>query len=90
MPLDELPEEEEPLAPEPPEEPPPNPRLRRALGRLSPRLRSVVVRLYYRELSLLEIAAQEGISPNAVERARGRAIARMKRDLRGPRTMPPC
>jgi RNA polymerase sigma factor (sigma-70 family) len=90
IPLDELPEQLEPRAPEPPPASPGNPRLRRALDRLSPRLRSVIIRLYYREVSALDVAAQDGTSPAAVERARRRALARMKRDLRGPRTMPPC
>lgn len=85
VPLDGLPEELEPAAPEPAPEPPPSPPMRRALGRLSPRQRSVVVRLYYRELTALQIAAQDGTSPDAVDRAHRRAIARMKRDLRGLR-----
>ena len=85
IPLDQLPEELHPCVPEPPEAPPRNRRVRRALRRLPPRLRAVVVRLYYRELSALEIAAQDGTHPNELERARRRALARMKRDLRGPR-----
>jgi RNA polymerase sigma factor (sigma-70 family) len=86
IPLDEVPKELEPRVPGPPPPPPPrNRRLRRSLRRLSPRLRSVVVRLYYRELDALDVAAQDGTSPADVERARRAALARMRRDLRGPR-----
>jgi RNA polymerase sigma factor (sigma-70 family) len=85
VPLDELPEELEPRAPELPVAPPPNRRLRRSLNRLSPRFRAVIVRLYYRELSELEVAAQDGTAPADVASLHRRALARMRRDLRGPR-----
>ena len=90
VPIEELPEEQEPAAPEPSTPAPPNRRLNRAMGRLPARLRAVVVRLYYRELSALEVAAEVGLRPEDVERARRRALARLRRDLRGPRTMPRC
>jgi RNA polymerase sigma factor (sigma-70 family) len=91
VPLETLSEEEEPHAPEELREPPTSPPVQRALGRLSPKLRSVVVRLYYRELTALQVAAQDGVSTWAIEKARHRALALMKRDLRRwPRTMPPC
>jgi RNA polymerase sigma factor (sigma-70 family) len=85
IPLDQLPEELHPRVPAPPGTPPRNRRVRRALRRLPPRLRAVIVRLYYRELTAREIAAQDGTHPDELERAHRRALARMRRDLRGPR-----
>jgi RNA polymerase sigma factor (sigma-70 family) len=68
-----------------PDEPAGNPRLARALGTLSPRLRAVIVRSYGRGMSDAEIAVEYGLSPAALERARRRATALLRDELRGPR-----
>jgi RNA polymerase sigma factor (sigma-70 family) len=65
-----------------------NRRLARALSTLSPRLRAVIVRSYGREMSDAEIAAEYGVSPTAIERARRRAAALLRHELRGHRPAP--
>jgi RNA polymerase sigma factor (sigma-70 family) len=67
-----------------------NPRLARALARLSPRLRAVIVRSFVRGMSDAEIAAEYRLSRGALERARRRAAAQLRAELRrGRATMPP-
>ena len=67
-----------------------NPRLASALGRLSPRLRGVIVRVYWQGYSTNEIASADGCAPAAVRQARRRAEATLrdllKKDLGTGRT----
>ena len=65
-----------------------NPQLASALRRLSPRLRAVIVRLYWQEYSINEIASAEGCAPTAVRQARRRAEATLRHLLKkDPRTV---
>jgi DNA-directed RNA polymerase specialized sigma subunit len=47
-----------------------------------------MIRSYGREMSDAEIAAEYGVSPTAIERARRRAAALLRHELRGPRPPP--
>ncbi len=58
-----------------------NPRLAGALRRLSPRQRAVIARIYGQERATRQIAAELGVSPQAVTALRRRAEASLKRDL---------
>jgi RNA polymerase sigma factor (sigma-70 family) len=62
-----------------------NRRLERALATLPPRLRAVIVRSYGRDMTDAAIASEYGTTPAAIERARRRAAALLKNELRGPR-----
>ncbi|HEY3083228.1 MAG TPA: sigma-70 family RNA polymerase sigma factor [Chloroflexota bacterium] len=85
--LDALPAPADPAALSGPgaDEPEGNRRLVRALGTLPPRLRALIVRSYGRDMGDADIAAEYGLSPDAVERARRRAAALLRNELRGPR-----
>jgi RNA polymerase sigma factor (sigma-70 family) len=67
------------------DEPDANRRLERALATLSPRLRAVIVRSYGRDMTDAAIATEYGTTPAAIERARRRAAALLKNELRGHR-----
>jgi RNA polymerase sigma factor (sigma-70 family) len=69
-------------------EPDTNRRLVRALGALPPRLRAVIVRSYGRDMTDAAIAAEYATTPAAVQRARRRAAALLKHQLRHPRLGP--
>jgi len=58
-----------------------SPALAGALRRLSPRERAVIVRLYWQEMTAVEIAARDGVDPAAVRRLRGRAEAALRQAL---------
>jgi RNA polymerase sigma factor (sigma-70 family) len=60
-----------------------SPELARALRRLSPRLRALLVRVYWQGRTTTEVAAEQGVSPEALRRARRRAEAMLRRELRG-------
>jgi RNA polymerase sigma factor (sigma-70 family) len=61
-----------------------NPRLRRALRRLSPRLRALIARIYWDGRTTREIADEQGGSAEATRRMLNRAQARL-RALMAPR-----
>ena len=60
-----------------------DPRLGRALRRLSPRQRSVVAGLYWRDRTARELARDLGVTPQAVTALGRRAIESLRRDLAG-------
>lgn len=60
-----------------------NAQLERALMTLSPRQRALLVRIYWQEASVEKLAAEANVLPGAIQRARRRAEAQLKRVLRG-------
>ena len=58
-----------------------NPRLRAALRQLSPKQRSVLYEVYWREKTTYEIARQLGVSPQSITALRRRAEEHLRRDL---------
>lgn len=61
-----------------------NPRLRRALARLSPRRAAVLAHLFGADRSSDETAAALGIGRRAVNLLRARALAQLRAELAGP------
>jgi RNA polymerase sigma factor (sigma-70 family) len=61
-------------------------RLATALGRLPPRLRTVLARAYWQGLSAAETAARDGGNPRAVHQLRRRAEALLRAQLNGRAT----
>ncbi len=59
-----------------------SPQLASALGRLSPRLRAVIVGVYWKNYTVNEIASAEGCAPAAVRQARRRAEANLRQLLK--------
>jgi RNA polymerase sigma factor (sigma-70 family) len=59
----------------------PGPDLARAFGTLSPRQRSVIAALYYRDQHVASLAAELGVSQQAVTALHRRALAAMRREL---------
>ena len=66
------------------DDPLPDPDLIAALGRLSLKLRAVVVARYYLEFSTAEVAATLQIPEGTVKSRLSRALERLARDLGGP------
>ncbi len=60
-----------------------NPRLGRALRRLSPRQRAVIAGFYWRERTTEELSAELGVTPQAVTGLRRRAEGALRRELAG-------
>jgi len=58
-----------------------NPRLRAALRQLSPKQRSVLFEVYWREKTTCEIARQLGITPQGVTALRRRAEAHIRQEM---------
>jgi RNA polymerase sigma factor (sigma-70 family) len=58
-----------------------DPRLFRALRRLSPRLRALIARIYWDGATNGELAAEEGADPRAIRAARRRAERALRRYL---------
>lgn len=58
-----------------------NPRLRAALRQLSPKQRSVLYEVYWREKSTHEIARQLGVSPQSITALRRRAEEHLRQDM---------
>jgi RNA polymerase sigma factor (sigma-70 family) len=55
--------------------------LARALGRLSPRQRAVVTRLYFADRNVAEVSAELGVSSQAITALHRRALASLRREL---------
>lgn len=64
-----------------------NARLERALLTLSPRQRALLVRIYWQEASVETLAAEANVLPGAIQRARRRAEAALRRLLRGEKPL---
>ncbi|MCL4370593.1 MAG: sigma-70 family RNA polymerase sigma factor [Chloroflexi bacterium] len=61
-----------------------NPRLRAAFRRLSPKQRSVLYEIYWRDRSAQELAQQLGVSPQNVTALRRRAEAAIREEMTHP------
>ena len=61
-----------------------SPRLRRALGRLSPKQKQILARIYGEGCRIEDLAGQLGISSRAVNGLRQRAEARLRAELSAP------
>ena len=61
-----------------------SPRLRLALGRLSPKQKQILARLYGEGCRIEDLAGQLGISSRAVNGLRQRAEARLRKELSAP------
>lgn len=59
-----------------------SPRVRAALRQLTPRQRTVITGIYWRERQTLEVAAELGVTEQAITAARRRAEARLRELLR--------
>ncbi|MBI2940459.1 MAG: sigma-70 family RNA polymerase sigma factor [Chloroflexi bacterium] len=66
-----------------------NPRLRRALARLSPRQRAIIAGFYWQDRETQEIACELGVTTQAVTAVRRRAEATLRRLLLEPASPDP-
>ena len=64
-----------------------NPRLQRAIGRLSPRQRAIIAGRYFRERTTRQLAEELGLTEQAITSTRRRAEAALRRDIGG--SVPP-